>query len=688
MGRRMIRRPTFAALVLAAAITLPVMTPAGAQTTTTTPASTTQAPASSVGIDVVSVSPWVEPDGTWTAHLRITGAPADGAVTYSIRQAVTGSEPAVRTHLAESRANGDTAKVLQRPSKPSDLASITGADGITDLAIAIRSKRSTSDDRVFIPASGVYPVVVSVVSGARDELATVTLYLDRLPSATGAPHPYRLGVVVHHEQDAGFDDRGEPAVTSSLRTAVGATVQNLIDGNGLALSLDLSPQSLVALTQSDVNGDQQLVDRLRRNLGKASVLRVPWAPLHVEGWASGGKLSDVQTALIDGQEALFARLVVPTEARTWPPDATVGPQSVALLGRLGISSLVVDPRQLTGARAPSGESGVTRPFRVGGGSASITAVSLDPTLQQLLSTGDRPAPLVAHEIVAQLFATWLADDRERGSVLQIDDTADPDVVAELLHALGSGAGDSAVPIAVVPIADVAALPAIMTRQGGKDVPWTRELVAPESTPRVAAVSRKLALVRPLIDDYAAMVPEGDPAATRLAITVQRSLDRRVTPGVEAGMLDDAGAEMRSDLDKISASDSRSLTVTSRRASIPLRFDNGLGRPIKVRLKLQSPRLDFTDGEVQRLTLNPGLNRLDVDVQVRASGQFVMQAELVAPGSDRVLASTRQRVRSTTFSGVGLMLSGGALLFLVVWWSRTLRRRSDTEDASVAEPASH
>ena len=75
-------------------------------------------------------------------------------------------------------------------------------------------------------------------------------------------------------------------------------------------------------------------------------------------------------------------------------------------------------------------------------------------------------------------------------------------------------------------------------------------------------------------------------------------------------------------------------------------------------------------------MQPGLNRLDVDVEVRASGQFTMQADLIAPNSDRVLASTRQQVRSTTFSGVGLLLSGGALLFLVVWWSRTLRRRPD------------
>ena len=293
-------------------------------------------------------------------------------------------------------------------------------------------------------------------------------------------------------------------------------------------------------------------------------------------------------------------------------------------------------------------------------------------------------------MITQMFATWLADDHERGAVVQIDDRSDPEVVGELIAALQTTdpADDAARPIAVVPPAEVAATDPITVRQSGKDTTWTRELRTPDSVPRVGEISRKLALVRPLIDDYAAIVPKGDPTATRLAIVVQRSLDRLVSPGIAAGQLDEAGDLMRAELGRISASGPQNLRVTSRRASIPLRFDNGTGRPISVRLRLQSPRLDFTDGNEQVLTLNPGLNRLDVGVEVRASGQFMMQADLLAPDSDRVLASTRQRVRSTTFSGVGLMLSGGALLFLVVWWSRTLRRRPARDDESVAEPTSH
>ena len=64
--------------------------------------------------------------------------------------------------------------------------------------------------------------------------------------------------------------------------------------------------------------------------------------------------------------------------------------------------------------------------------------------------------------------------------------------------------------------------------------------------------------------------------------------------------------------------------------------------------------------------------------MRSSGEFVLKTSVQVPGSPRTLASTRYRIRSTAFSGVGLMLSGGALLFLVLWWSRTLRAESESE----------
>ena len=630
-----------------------------------------------VSIVVDSVSPWVDAEGTWSAALQVIGAPADAKITYSVRQPPVGTEADVRDALARSRDGEDEPKVM-RATVRENLADLTDVAGTTTLQIAIRSGSGDSD-RVKIPNSGVYPVVITVASADGTALERTTLFLNRLPAAEeNDAGRYRLGIVLQQPRFGGFDDDGQVEISAALRSSVAAITDTLAAADGLPVRVDLSPESLVALTQSETTGDLQLAERLRDELGDAAVMRVPWADLHLEGWATSGTLPEVQTSLIDGQQALFARLQRPVEVRVWPPDPTVGPSSVELFSKLGVTTLLVEPGQLTESKAPTGESGVSRPFRVlGTGGSTITGVSLDPELQQLLgTTSDSPA-LLAHQMITQMVGTWLADDQARGSILRIDESSDPDVVAALLDILGN-AGDDA-PLEVVDPADVAALPPITVRQGGRDVAWDRELEAPAETPRVTGVAQRLRTARPLVDDYAAIVPRGDAMAAREAIVIQRSLDRRVTPGVQETLLDTAITAMESDLAKISASKPRSLTLTSRSTSVPLRFTNDLGRPIRVKLRLQSPRLVFTDGAEQVLTLNPGLNRFDVKVDVRTSGQFVMQADLLAPDSDRVLASTRQRIRSRTFSGVGLMLSGGALLFLVIWWSRTLRRTHRTPD---------
>lgn len=630
------------------------------------------------GVSVLAVSPWVQPDGEWTAQIRMAGAPPDATLAYAIHQPVRGSEPEVREALDEARNDDLPTGVLQR-GDAAPLADLTDATGLTTLTIPLRSSRSGSRDRTLVPDAGVHPVVVTVRNGDRSFDRRLTLFLNRLP-ASAERDPFRLAVNIQPALGLSFDETGSPDVDAVSRSALASTVDLLGEAEGLDVTVALQPETLVALTESGDEGDEALVDRLRSAVEGANLLRRPWADLHAEGWATTGSFRDILTSVSDGQEALFARLLVRADATTWPVDPTVGPAAVSMLSRLGLTTLVVDPARLAETRAPADESGFSRPFRVvGAGEATIGAVSIDPALQALLAATSDPA-LAVNRIIALMIGEWLADDDARGSVLQVDPVADQTVAGPLLAALRDGAGqdgagqDGAQPIRVVPPAEVAALPPITTRQSGRDVEWTRMLTEPPSIPRVGEVSSRLATARPLIDDYASIVPEGDRRAAEIAILVQRSLDQRVSPGAQVDLLTVVEQGMRDDLRRISVSDPRTLTVTSRRTTIPLRFTNDMGRPIRARLRLTSPKLSFVDGDERALTLQPGLNRVDIEVDVRASGEFSMQADLLAPGSERVLASTRQQIRSRTFSGVGLMLSGGALLFLVVWWSRTLRRR--------------
>jgi hypothetical protein len=76
-----------------------------------------------------------------------------------------------------------------------------------------------------------------------------------------------------------------------------------------------------------------------------------------------------------------------------------------------------------------------------------------------------------------------------------------------------------------------------------------------------------------------------------------------------------------------------------------------------------------------LDLAPGTRTLTIPVQARASGTFNLRASLLtADGAE--LRRSRLTIRSTVFSGVGVVLSIGAGLFLALWWAkhwRTSRR---------------
>jgi len=131
---------------------------------------------------------------------------------------------------------------------------------------------------------------------------------------------------------------------------------------------------------------------------------------------------------------------------------------------------------------------------------------------------------------------------------------------------------------------------------------------------------------------------------------------------------------------------KTLTLTARRASLPLSFQNNTGRDgIHVRVHLESPKLTFPKGPDVVMTLPLGHSTAEpgqFPVVARASGTFAMTITLEsADGSLPLGAPTRVTIRSAVFSGIGIALTLGALVFLAGWWgnhfwrSRRAKRRA-------------
>jgi hypothetical protein len=118
----------------------------------------------------------------------------------------------------------------------------------------------------------------------------------------------------------------------------------------------------------------------------------------------------------------------------------------------------------------------------------------------------------------------------------------------------------------------------------------------------------------------------------------------------------------------------SLTLTARRGGIPITVRSTANYPARVLLQVASDRLKFPGGSTRMLHLTRHNTTERFTVQSLGSGAFPLRILLKSPDGKVLLGQTRLTVRSTNASGVGIGLSVGAGIFLLLWWYRHSARR--------------
>ena len=146
----------------------------------------------------------------------------------------------------------------------------------------------------------------------------------------------------------------------------------------------------------------------------------------------------------------------------------------------------------------------------------------------------------------------------------------------------------------------------------------------------------------------------------------------------------ANATMDAFIAQVRAPVSRTLRVTSRRAEVPLSFQNDTGQPLQVRLRLRSDRLEFPEGEDRIIDLPPNNTTVQITVVSRSSGSFPLTLSITSVDGRVLIERSRVTVRSSIVSGFGIALTVAASLFLIGWWL-THWRRSRRTPAEVVDP---
>ena len=108
--------------------------------------------------------------------------------------------------------------------------------------------------------------------------------------------------------------------------------------------------------------------------------------------------------------------------------------------------------------------------------------------------------------------------------------------------------------------------------------------------------------------------------------------------------------------------------------MPITLKNNADIPLTVRVRMSSPKLQFPDGD-QTVELPPqSFTEVKIKITALSNGTTGVTLEVFTPLGDVRLAPPVPLTASiNALSGVANLLTGAALLVLLTWWVRHVRR---------------
>ena len=628
-------------------------------------------------IRIDQVTPWVAPDGDWTVQLSgMESVPPGTVVSFTVHRQLSGTASAVRERITDILDGGPPGAGLQNEVRTTLEGPPPG--GVYRLVVPIRP-RSGDESRVLLPNPGVHPVELAVEAPDGSTLFATTTFLNRLPDRD-ARGPLLLATTLDVGVGPVLTPRGEADLDAEQLDHLDADAA-ILEAAEFPVTVSLDPSLVETLAQSPVA--VTTYERLVNAVAPSVLVRRPWVPIDLTAWSAPAALGEVRSQLVAGDRALASIEGPVRDDATWTLDGSVSADALPALAALGFERLLISDGQLVADDGAATPSSALRPVTVRQGSSSATALSTDPLAQVLLAGNpdDRASDaLRVNAALSTILASWGATTGTdpSGAVLTLDPMPSQRAVV-----LATALSDA--PAGLVQLTDAASVFEDVTpltrRRGRSTEPVT--LALKEHGARVQdSTLRRIGGVRTALAAYRSMMDE-PPAQIRMDQRILLSEHRDFDADMSAAALAELEARIGADVAQITGPRDRSITLTARRAEIPLRIENGLERSVEVQILVQSSRLVVDGGSRQTVRLAPGTNRINVPVTVRTSGQFTVDVAVRSVDGVLALNTARIRVRSQVFSGVGIALGSGALAFLVGWWLVTHRRRR-REESDVAD----
>ena len=596
------------------------------------------------GLQIVEHSSSTGPAGTVRIVVQLPGviAPGDN-LTLTIHEPVT-SEAAFLTTTRGERLGGILdARTFSIDELAPDIF------GLAEVIIDLNPQDGTlpyEDGQVRLARPGVYPVTFELRTADQDLVGRLDSHLIRLPDPT---HPEEsdiepLSVVLVASVDL---REGEAAALEWLAT--------LASHPEVRMSTAITPEIFSRLE------DAPEVAAFLDTAAPREIARGPLFPVDEAQIAGAGLSLELEAILAAGdlEIAKTGRAAPPT---LWIDDGTASTSQLETLYERGVRDLMLQPDALASPLAV----GPRQPIEVVAGDLLLRALVFD---ELAATTSHDTTTSAAQRIAAQLATIAFTDETRPIIALDLDrlSAGDPAVADALLSEI------STLSLIDTTLA-TSALGAPLAVDGTR-LPVRVELTA-DATDTAALTAYRDAASH--LAAYRSMIRDEDARQhDRLADELLETLHIDVSEQERASTWRLVTDFVRQQTSLIDPPPEDSINLTSRTAKVPFSFQNRSETALRVEVRLISDKLrvaDFDDGESTTVVLEPGVTNHEFELRALSSGSFPVTIELHSPNGGLLVSRTRAAIRSNTPTGVGLGLSAGAALFLLVWWVLDLRRR--------------
>jgi hypothetical protein len=159
----------------------------------------------------------------------------------------------------------------------------------------------------------------------------------------------------------------------------------------------------------------------------------------------------------------------------------------------------------------------------------------------------------------------------------------------------------------------------------------------------------------------------------------QQLDTLLSTGLDDAAVDATleriSAEADAVRESVAAPAPFTFTLTGRESVLRLNLRNDADEPRRVIVRASSPKLAFPDGDVEVDLAPSGNTEVELRVVARSNGTSSVEVELLTPTLGQTVdGPVVLTARVNALTGLGQVITGGAVLVLLSWWFGHLRRR--------------